>query len=91
MSLPGTDPLHIVSLTATVYRAPIERPVRTAFGAMTDRPAVVLQVEDRDGAIGFGEIWCNFPTCGAEHRARLVETFLAPLILARPWNGPAET
>jgi D-galactarolactone cycloisomerase len=91
LSLPETDPLHVVSLTATVYRAPVERPVRTAFGAMTDRPAVVLQAEDRDGAIGFGEIWCNFPTCGAEHRARLVETFLAPLVLERPWNGPAET
>ena len=90
MSLPNTDRLDVVSLSATVYRAPIERPVRTALGTMTDRPAVVLQAEDRDGAIGFGEIWCNFPTCGAEHRARLVETFLAPLVLERAWDGPTQ-
>jgi L-alanine-DL-glutamate epimerase-like enolase superfamily enzyme len=90
LSLPDTDRLHLVSLTATVYRAPILRPVRTAFGIMTDRPAVVLQAEDRGGAIGFGEIWCNFPTCGAEHRARLIETFLAPLLTGRAWSGPAE-
>jgi D-galactarolactone cycloisomerase len=90
LSLPETDRLHLVSLTAQVYRAPSVRPVRTAFGAMTDRTAVVVQAGDRDGAIGFGEIWCNFPTCGAEHRARLVETFLAPLVTERAWSGPAE-
>ena len=29
--------------------------------------------------------WCNFPTCGAEHRARLVETRAeAPLLVGKP-------
>ena len=38
------------------------RPVRTAFGVMPDRPAIFLSVEDKDGARGWGEIWCNFPS-----------------------------
>src|SRR5688572_7977219 len=50
---------------------------------MHERPAVLVRVEDADGAHGWGEAWCNFPSCGAEHRARLIETVLAPLLLER--------
>lgn len=61
-----------------VFRVPIGKPVVTSFGVMHNRPAVLVRVEDRDHATGWGEIWCNFPTCGAEHRAQLVDTVLAP-------------
>ena len=53
-------------------RTPCETPVRTSFGTMIDRPAVYLQLETSDGVKGLGEIWCNFPSCGAEHRARFI-------------------
>jgi len=90
MTLPTTPPLELAALTVSVYRAPVAQPVRTAFGAMTDRPAVIVRARTADGTIGHGEIWCNFPTCGAEHRARLVTSFLAPLVVGRRWRGPAE-
>jgi D-galactarolactone cycloisomerase len=90
MSLPEPAPLEIAALEVAVYRAPVARPVRTAFGAMTDRPAVVVRARERDGTIGYGEIWCNFPTCGAEHRARLVTSFLSPLLVGRTWSSPGE-
>jgi D-galactarolactone cycloisomerase len=90
MTLPPTGPLRIVELGVAVYRAPIARPVRTAFGSMTDRPAVIVEAHAADGAVGYGEVWCNFPTCGAEHRARLVTSFLAPLVIDRTWSGPCE-
>ncbi len=90
MTLPATPPFEIAELTVTVYRAPVARPVRTAFGAMTDRPAVIVRARTADGATGHGEIWCNFPTCGAEHRARLVTSLLAPLVVGRRWRSPAE-
>src|SRR5690606_13422197 len=35
------------------------------------------------------EVWCNFPACGAEHRAQLVETVLQPLLLNREYDDPA--
>jgi len=76
------------ALDVFVYRAPIERPVQTAFGLMTDRPAVIVRAVDREGAVGFGEVWCNFPQCGAEHRARLVETALSPLAVGKNWASP---
>ncbi|MEJ2344663.1 MAG: mandelate racemase/muconate lactonizing enzyme family protein [Gammaproteobacteria bacterium] len=73
-----------------VWRAPIDVPVVTSFGAMADRPVLLLRVEDQDGAHGWGEVWVNFPGCGAEHRARLVETVLGPLVLNRPLRHPGE-
>ena len=88
MSLPQTAPLRVDRLTASVYRAPVERPVRTAFGAMTDRPAVIVRAESA-GTAGYGEVWCNFPTCGCEHRARLLESVFRPWIVGREWPSPA--
>lgn len=79
----------IARLEAFVLRWPVQTPVRTSFGTMHDRPAVLVRVEDRDGAHGWGETWCNFPSCGAEHRARLIETVLAPLIVGRSFDSPA--
>jgi D-galactarolactone cycloisomerase len=87
--LPQTAPLRVERLTISVYRAPIDRPVRTTFGAMTDRPAVIVCAAG-GGAIGYGEIWCNFPTCGAEHRARLLKSVFEPWVVDREWSSPAE-
>ena len=87
---PQAPPLRIARMRAHVFRYPIARPVRTSFGTMTDRPAVFVEVEDIDGARGWGEIWCNFPGCGAGHRARLLDTVIAPLIVGRNFPAPAE-
>ncbi len=89
MPLPNSA-LNIAKVEAFVYRAPIDIPVRTSFGVMHDRPAVFARVTDTDGAVGWGEVWCNFPACGAEHRARLVETVLRPLMVGTAFTGPAD-
>jgi L-alanine-DL-glutamate epimerase-like enolase superfamily enzyme len=80
--------LRLARVEAMVFRVPISTPVVTSFGTMTDRPAVVVRIEDTDGAVGWGEVWCNFPNVGAEHRARMLENYVAPLLLARPWPDP---
>ncbi|MDA0239457.1 MAG: mandelate racemase/muconate lactonizing enzyme family protein [Proteobacteria bacterium] len=80
----------ISRLEVFVYRAPIEIPIMTSFGTMHDRPAVTVRIEDADGCFGWGEVWCNYPTCGAEHRARLVETVFAPLLLNYEFEQPEE-
>ena len=72
-----------------VFRAPIEKAVRTSSGIMHDRPAVLLRLEDEDGMHGWGEAWCNFPSCGAEHRARLLETAILPKVIGKPWSSTA--
>ena len=90
VALPALPTLAVARVEAMVFRVPIERPVITSFGTMHSRPAVVVRIEDAEGAVGWGEVWCNFPDVGAEHRARLLRSAAAPLLLERPWRDPAE-
>ncbi|MGD9828183.1 MAG: mandelate racemase/muconate lactonizing enzyme family protein [Hyphomicrobiaceae bacterium] len=85
-----TAPLTLAAIRAHVFRTPLAKPVATSFGIMRERAAVILEVEDRDGAVGYGEIWCNFPSCGAEHRARLAALDLGPLALGRTFAHPSD-
>jgi D-galactarolactone cycloisomerase len=78
----------IASIEAQVFRVPISNPVRTSFGTMRDRPAVVVRAEDAEGNVGWGETWCNFPTVGAEHRARLINENCADILCGRDWQSP---
>ena len=88
MTTRPTEPFHIFRIETRVLRAPIETPVRTSFGTLYDRPAVVVRVEDDEGGFGWGEAWCNFPTCGAAHRALLVDSVLAPMVAGETWSDP---
>lgn len=83
-------PLRLHSVGALVYRAPCAVPVQTSFGRMRDRPALLVRLTDADGVQGWGEIWCNFPSVGAEHRAHLMLETVAPLMLGKEWNGPQD-
>ncbi|NYT36959.1 mandelate racemase/muconate lactonizing enzyme family protein [Allopusillimonas soli] len=57
---------------------------------MLDRPAVLVRVEDVDGEVGWGEAWCNFPAVGAEHRARMFDSCVAPILTERAWDSPSQ-
>lgn len=82
--------MKIVELQAQAFRAPIDVPVRSSFGEMRDRPAVLIKAVADDGTTGWGETWCNFPTVGAEHRARLINETLAPIVCEQAWKSPVE-
>ena len=82
------SPITIKNVEAFVLRAPISNPVKTSFGIMTNRPAVFVRLEDGDGIVGWGEIWCNFPNCGAEHRAKLLNETFKPLLINQVFNHP---
>lgn len=86
-----TAPLQIAAVEAFCFRAPLEKPLRVAFGVFRDRPSVVVHVIDKDGAEGWGEAWSNFPTVGAEHRARLVADVVGPRLVGRTIATPEET
>lgn len=84
-----SNPITIRALEAFVFRAPLETPVEASFGVMRDRPMALVRVTDQDGATGWGEIWCNFPAVGAEHRARLVSSIFAPMLAGKSFESPA--
>ena len=83
-------PFKIRKLQAFCYRYPLTTPVVTSFGRMTSRPAVFVRVADDDGFVGWGEAWCNFPSTGAEHRARLINEVLAPNTINVEASEPSE-
>jgi D-galactarolactone cycloisomerase len=80
----------ILRVQAFCYRYPLSTPIVTSFGRMLNRPAVFVRVEDEDGQVGWGEVWANFPSTGAEHRARLVNEVLAPMMSGFAANGPLD-
>lgn len=82
--------LQPTSVHIMVLRAPIAEPVRTSFGTMRDRPAILVGIGDAKGRTGWGEIWCNFPACGAEHRANLLASEIAPILINRSFNHPTD-
>ena len=71
-----------------MYRYPLETVVQTSFGIMNDRPMVLVKLVDEDGLVGVGEVWCNFPAVGAEHRARLIDSVFGPLLTEVSFDDP---
>jgi L-alanine-DL-glutamate epimerase-like enolase superfamily enzyme len=85
-----TTPFTIRGIQAFCYRYPLTTPVVTSFGEMRDRQALFVRVEDDDGQTGWGEAWCNFPSMGAEHRTRLINEMLAPMLAGARLTHPSE-
>ncbi|MEM7695427.1 MAG: mandelate racemase/muconate lactonizing enzyme family protein [Pseudomonadota bacterium] len=73
---------------AVVLRVPLKTPLRNAFGAMDARSALLLALTDAKGRTGWGEVWCNFPTFGARHRARLAHEIVGPMLTGAPALDP---
>lgn len=82
--------IDVARVQAWVFRSATKKPVATSFGIMHDRPAVLVRIEDRDGAFGWGEIWANWPAAGAEHRLRLLEMDVAHLVLGAQFASPSD-
>jgi D-galactarolactone cycloisomerase len=82
-------PLEPVRIEVFHYRAAIIEPIITSFGSIPARNALLLRMEDREGAFGWGEVWANFPPSGAESKVQLLETIIIPMTLGRSWATPA--
>ena len=84
----GGMTLRPVRIEAFHLSAPLAKPRRNAFGEMTTRPALIVRLIDRDGAEGWGECFCNWPTFGAAHRKRIIEDILTPLLTSLSFDHP---
>ena len=80
----------IARLEPILLRAAIETPIVTSFGTISERAVLLVRAEDADGAVGWGEVFGNFPTHGAENRAHLIRDYLAPAALSKSWETPAD-
>lgn len=75
--------MQIKRIHLDVFRAPVEKPVVTSFGRIPSRAVALLRLEDADGAVGWGDIWGNFPTVTTEYRANLAAFVLPELLLGQ--------
>jgi D-galactarolactone cycloisomerase len=82
--------LSVAKLDVLLLRAPIETPRRNAFGVQTSRPALLVRLEDTEGAHGWGEVFANWPPGGAEHRANLLLSIFSGLITAQNFTSPTQ-
>lgn len=87
--LSATPPLSLAKVEPILLRAKIDTPVITSFGTIPERAVLLVRLEDKDGAVGWGEIFGNFPMHGAENRAHLVRDYIAPIALSEEWESPA--
>ena len=82
-------PFTIARIETFVFRAAIANPVVTSFGSIPERVSVIVRVEDTEGAHGWGDVWCNFPSYGAEHRALVLARSIAPMAIGQGIDDPA--
>jgi len=82
--------IRLARIETYLFRAEVSEAVKTSFGSIPRRSALLIRAEDQDGAYGWGEIWCNFPPFSADNKVNLMETVIAPPALAGRFEGPAE-
>ncbi|MBI1245571.1 MAG: mandelate racemase/muconate lactonizing enzyme family protein [Alphaproteobacteria bacterium] len=85
-----SGPLRIARASASLHLHRLKVPVLSSFGAMRARPMLLVRIEDKDGACGWGEIWCNFPPGGGETRKRHFDELFVPMLEGATFDGPAE-
>ena len=73
--------VKIARIRIDVFRAAVDAPVVTSFSTIPSRAVAMVRIEDSDGAVGWGDIWGNFPTITTEYRAKLAEFILPGLLL----------
>jgi D-galactarolactone cycloisomerase len=79
----------IARIETFVLCAPISHPIVASFGSIPERVCVIVRVEDTDGAQGWGDVWCNFPSYGSGYRGLVMHRTVAPMALGRTVDDPA--
>jgi len=55
---------------------------------MNSRPCIIIELEDYHHNIGYGEIWCNFPSDGASYRFNLLKNVYHSNIVGCEFSNP---
>lgn len=92
LAAPGRPqpPVVIRRVETFIYRVQVNKPVVSTLATLTQRTALLLRLEDSEGAFGWGEVYATLPSYGAEHRAQTVHKLLASLLLGQTIHQPAE-
>ncbi|MBL4766527.1 MAG: mandelate racemase/muconate lactonizing enzyme family protein [Rhodobacteraceae bacterium] len=75
------DRVQLFALSCEVECRP-----NSSLGVMRGRNGLLLAISDKDGGIGWGEVWCNFPPRHALAMALLIEDVIAPHLLSQKFT-----
>ena len=80
--------IKIKSLRSYYLEFPLIDPVITSFGVMKTRPCIIIELEDFNKNIGYGEIWCYFPSDAASYRFNLLNSLYLNNIIGCEFSNP---
>lgn len=71
----------ITDVRTITLSCPLDKPVETSFGKMTDRTNMLILIDTDKGFTGIGETWVNYPHWAADERRITVQKGLRPLLI----------
>ncbi len=86
--------MRISSVTLRVISMPLKNPFQTHLETVTKREAIVVEVRDSEGTVGYGEAvpfsspWYTEETIKTVFH--ILEDFLIPLTLEQEWSHPSQ-
>jgi D-galactarolactone cycloisomerase len=80
--------LEIAAFGTRLLRVPLQDAVPTPMGRMRERAALFVCVAAPDGAVGWGEVFANWPPGGSRHRRRLLHEVFGPALAQREFASP---
>ena len=86
--------INISSISLYVIKMPLKSPFLTHLGAVTDREGIIVEIQDAEGVLGYGEgvafssPWYTEET--VETSLHMLTSFLIPLLEKNPINQPDE-
>lgn len=84
--------LDIKAVTLSIIKMPLKQPFTTHLGSVKEREAIIVEVEDRNGFIGYGEgvafssPWYTEETVQTSYH--MIRDFLIPLLKKKGINHP---
>lgn len=86
--------MRLVRIQLRQIRMPLVHPFETSFGRTDERRIVLVEVEDEDGAIGWGEVTCGerpfYNEEWVESAWLILRSFAAPCVLGSEVGSAAE-
>jgi L-alanine-DL-glutamate epimerase-like enolase superfamily enzyme len=80
--------VRVTAVRILTLAHPLATPVRTSFGVMRQRHAILVEVRTDAGLSGWGESFANFPSWAPFERIRTLGDGLAPLLLGEDPREP---
>ncbi len=76
------DRIRLFALRAAPDRGPL-----SSLGPMPTRNGLLVEVTTKEGATGWGEVWCNIPPRGNISRMNLLADVMCPEVVGKPFPG----